>query len=261
MTVLGKVGRDRRDRVDPHRCGQAVPLGVVEAGQDHGGRAVAGRADVEQVQRVGDDGARHHVGDADLLAVAGVGVRQTVLGVLDLHLREVLLGRAVEVHPAPRVEREVRRVRHPEQPEAQPVRVVPALPRVGREESLRGGVRADHERHLAEPGEDPCPGGVEGLGAGRAGGVRRRDPRAVPARAPGRRSRRRRSRRSRCAPSRRRRSGRRRARRCPSRPARPGRRARRTSTKLLPHLPHGCMPTPATATSWVLTGRPPRPAR
>ena len=101
--------------------------------------------------------------------------------VLHLHLGEVGLRRAVQVHPAARVEREVAGVGHPEQPEAQPVRVVPALPRVGREEALGGGVRADDQRHLAEPGEDAGARGVEGLGAGGARGVRRGDARAVPA--------------------------------------------------------------------------------
>ena len=116
----------------------------------------------------------------DLLAVARVGVLQPVARVLHLHRGEVLRRGAVQVHPPARVEREVARVGHPQQPEPQPVGVVPPLPRVGREEPLRGGVRADHERHLAQPGEDPSPRGVERLGTGRAGGVRRGHARAVP---------------------------------------------------------------------------------
>ena len=119
--------------------------------------------------------------DADLLAVARVRVGQPVPGVLDLDLGEVLLRGAVEVHPAPGVEREVHRVRHAEQAEAQPVGVVPALAGVGGEEALGRGVGADDQRDLAEAGQDPGAGGVERLGAGRAGGVRRGDAGAVPA--------------------------------------------------------------------------------
>ena len=122
-------------------------------------------------------------------------------------------------------------------------------PAFGREEALGRGVRADHQRDLGQAGQDPGPRGVEGLGAGRAGGVRRGDPGAVPARGPGRTSRRRRSRRSRCAPSRRRPPGRRRASRCRRRRARPGPRCTPYSVNGRPHLPHGCMPTPRTATS------------
>ena len=126
-------------------------------------------------------GAVEHVLGRDLLAVARVGVVQPVPRVLHLHRGEVGLGRAVEVHPSTRVEREVAGVRHAEQPEAQPVRVVPPLPRVGREEALRGGVGADDEGDLAQPGEDAGARRVEGLGTGGARGVRRGDAGAVPA--------------------------------------------------------------------------------
>ena len=62
-TVFGKVGvtveiaRTRTGSVD------AVPAGVLDAGQHDRGRAVGGRADVEQVQRVADHGAGEHVLD------------------------------------------------------------------------------------------------------------------------------------------------------------------------------------------------------
>ena len=157
-----------------------MPTRVVHRGQHDGRSTVGGRADVEQVQRVGDDGTAQHVVDRDLLAVARVRVLQPVARVLHLHRGEVLRGGAVQVHPPARVEREVAGVGHPQQPEPQPVGVVPPLPRVGREEALRGGVRADHERHFAQPGEDPRASGVERLRSGRAGGVRRGHACAVP---------------------------------------------------------------------------------
>ena len=216
--------------------------------------AVGGGADVEQVQRVGHDGRGQHVVLGDRLAVAGVGVGQPGGGVLHLDLGEVRGGGAVEVHATAGVEREVGRVGHPQQPEAQPVRVVPPLAGVGRQEPLRRGVGTDDEGHLGQPGQDARAGGVDGLGAGGAGGVRRRDAGAVPAEGLGE--------------------------------GRPGdvagvavadglatddevdlgpgtsasasaARAAWTpySTKGRPHLPHGCMPTPRTATSWLI-GRP-----
>ena len=101
--------------------------------------------------------------------------------VLDLDLREVIGRRAEHLHPAPGVQREVRGVRRAEETEAQPVRIVAALARVRREEALRGGVGSDHERHVAQPGQDLRPRGVQRGRAARARGVRRRDRRALPA--------------------------------------------------------------------------------
>src|SRR3546814_2142205 len=60
--------------------------------------------------------------------VTGVQTCALPICVLHLHLGEVGVCGAVEVDPPPGVEREVRGVGGPEQPEAQPVRVVPPLP-------------------------------------------------------------------------------------------------------------------------------------
>jgi hypothetical protein len=224
-----------------------VAPGELHAGQHQGRAAVGGGADLEQAQRVGHHGRGQHLVDGDLLAVAGVGVGQPVPGVLHLDLREVLLGGAEAVHAPPGVEGEVGRVGGPHQMEAQPVRVVLALAADRGEEALGRGVGADHQRHVAQPGQDLGPGVADGLppprrrrrstletrapvhpGPGRrwpgdearvavADGVGARDELDV-------------------APRRgRRRPGRRRR-----RPTRTRRRA--------PHLPHGCMPAPSTAT-------------
>ncbi len=238
-TVFGKVGVTveialiRTGSSTPCRRAYSVLVSTTAA------RAVGGRADVEQVQRVGDDRGGQHVLDADLLAVAGVGVLQAVAGVLDLDPGEVLRGGAVQVHPAARVHREVRRVGHAEQPEPQPVRVVPALAGVGGEEALGRGVRADDERDLATG----RPGSARGRRRAPARRWRTRRTTWRPGRrsspAPGRTSRRRRTRRSRCARSRRRRPGRRRASRRRRRRARRGRRARRTRRSCAPTCPTG----------------------
>jgi hypothetical protein len=98
-----------------------------------------------------------------------------VAAVLHLHAREVALGGAEQVHAAPRVESEVGRVRGAEQAEAQPVRIEHALALVRREESLRRGVGADHERDVTQAGEDACARGLDRLRARRARGVRARD--------------------------------------------------------------------------------------
>ena len=102
-------------------------------------------------------------------------------GVLDLHVGEILRGGAVEVDATTRVEREVRRVGHTHEAEAQPVRVVPTLTGDGSEETLGGGVRADDQGNFAEAGQDSCASGVECLGSRRTRGVRRGDASAVPA--------------------------------------------------------------------------------
>ena len=117
----------------------------------------------------------------DLLAVAGIWVLQAVLGVLDLDLREVLGRRAVEVHPSPREQREVHRVHRADQVEALPVGVVLALAADRGESPLRRGVGADHQRHIAETGQDVRAGALQRLRTAGAGGVAGADRHAVPA--------------------------------------------------------------------------------
>ena len=161
--------------------------GEVHAGQHDRRAAVGGGADLEQAQRVGHHRRAEHLLDGDLLAVPGVRVGQPVAGVLDLDLREVLVGGAVEVHAAAGVEREVGRVGRAEQAEAQPVGVVRPVAAGGGEEALGRGVGADHEGDVAQAGQDPRAGGLEGGHARRAGRVARRHAGARSSRAPGRR--------------------------------------------------------------------------
>ena len=116
---------------------------------------------------------------------------------------EILERGAVEVHPAPRQQREVHRVRRADQVEALPVRVVLALAADRREEALRGGVGADHQRDVAEPGQDLGARTLQRLRTAGARGVARADGNAVPAELLGERGARRRSRGSRCGSCRR----------------------------------------------------------
>ena len=220
------------------------------AGEHQGRPAVGGGADLEQAQRVGHHGRGQHLLDGDLLAVAGVGVGQPVPGVLDLDRGEVVLGGAEAVHAPAGVEGEVGRVGGAHEVEAQPVRVVLAVAAADRgEEALGRGVGPDHQGHVAQPGQDLGPG----VGDGHARPRRRRRRRSRPGRPvqP--------SAWAKVAPA--------------TKPGvavadgvgpeheldvassrgrrRPGRRAaaaRPYSTKLRPHLPHGCMPAPRTAT-------------
>jgi hypothetical protein len=158
-----------------------VAAGPVHGREHHRGRPVRGGADLQQAQGVGHHGAGQHLLGGDLLAVPGVGVVQAVTGVLHLHLGEVGVGGPVEVDAAPGVEREVGGVGGAQQPEPQPVRVVPALPGVGGEEALRRGVGTHHQGHVAEAGQDAGAGRLERGGPGGAGGVAGGDPRPVPA--------------------------------------------------------------------------------
>ncbi len=64
--------------------------GLLRRDQHDGGAAVGGGADVEQVQRIGDDRRVEHLLDRHLLAVPGPRVGQAVAGVLDLDGGEVL---------------------------------------------------------------------------------------------------------------------------------------------------------------------------
>ena len=153
----------------------------LHAREDEGGPAVGGGTDLEQPQRVGHHGRGQHLVDGDLLAIARVGVGQPVARVLDLDLCEVLLGRAEAVHTAARVEREVGRVGRTHQMEAQPVRVVLALAPHRGEEALRCRVGSDHQRDVAQPGQDLRPRVGDGHGARCAGGVDARHPRPGPA--------------------------------------------------------------------------------
>src|SRR5262249_39834734 len=142
---------------------------------------IGGGADVQQPKRIGDHGAGQHVLDRVFLAVPGIWVVETVLGVLDLHLREVLERGAVQVHSPPRQQREVHRVGGPDEVEPLPVGVVLALAPDGREEALRCGVGADDERDVAEPGQDLSAGALQRLRSAGARGVARADGHPVPA--------------------------------------------------------------------------------
>src|SRR6516165_1657927 len=102
-------------------------------------------------------------------------------GVLHLHLGEVLGRRAVKVHPAARQQREVHRVHRTDEVEPLPVRVVLALPADRSERPFRGGVGADHQRHIAKAGQDLRPRALQRLGTAGTRGVARADRHAVPA--------------------------------------------------------------------------------
>ena len=179
-----------------------------------------------------------------LLAVPGVRIVQAVLGVLDLHRSEVLERGAVEVHPPPRQQREVHRVRRADQVEALPVRVVLPFAADRGEEALRRGVGTDDQRDVAEAGEDLRPGALQRLRSAGARRVARADRNAVPAQLLGERRAGDEARDSRCGWCRRRRpagSG-----ASPGPASASAARAATTpySVKSLPHLPHGCMPAP-----------------
>ena len=149
------------------------------------------------------------------------------------------------------VEPEVRGVGRAEQPEAEPVGVVAPLARVRREEALGRGVGADDQRDVDEPGEDLRPRRRERGHTARARGVATTTPPRPASPAPGRTSRRRRSPGSRCARCRRRRRAARRASRRPASASAACAATTPYSTKFLPHLPQGCIPTPRTAISGV----------
>ena len=173
-------GRDRRDRAHAHAVVRTPLVRVVDAAHDDRSRAVRGRADVEQAERVRHQRRVEHVVDRHFLAVARIRVLEAVLGVLHLYPGEVLARRAEQLHAATGVQTEVRRVGRAQQPEPQPVGVVAPLALVGCEEALRRRVGADHQRNVAEPGEDLRPRGRQRGDARRARRVRRRDLRAVP---------------------------------------------------------------------------------
>ena len=240
-----RIGRrDRRDRRAPapgRWCGAraksmlasttaAPPSDVAQISSRRSGSATIGEAE--------------HLLDGDLLAVPGVRVGQAVAGVLDLDLRR-----------SPRRWRRTgpcgggRRARSRSGWWRRAGGSAASRDRrAGRRRWGRGspwgGVGADHEGDVAQAGEDAGAGGLEG---GRRPRRRRRSttPRGRrSSRAPGRRSPRRRSRGSRCAWCRRRRRTGRRSTRGRRRRSASWAAATPYSTKLRPHLPHGCMPTP-----------------
>ena len=147
---------------------RAVAAGEVHARQHDGGAAVGGGADLHQAQGVGDHRRRQHLVGAHLLAVPGVRVGRPGAGVLHLHRREVVLGGAEELHAPAGVEGEVGGVGGTHQMEAQPVGVVAAFAPDRSEESLGGGVGADHEGDVAQAGQDLGAGRGDGGGARRA---------------------------------------------------------------------------------------------
>ena len=145
----------------------AAPSDVAQMSSSRSGSATTGLA--------------KHVLDRGLLAEAGVRVLQAVLGVLDLHRREVLERGAVEIHPPARQQREVHRVGRADQMEALPVRVVLSFAADRGEEPLRRGVGADDQRDVAESGQDLRAGALQRLGSAGARRIRRRHRHAVPA--------------------------------------------------------------------------------
>ncbi|MEZ5253690.1 MAG: hypothetical protein R2689_07490 [Microthrixaceae bacterium] len=101
--------------------------------------------------------------------------------VLDLHLREVLVGRPVQVHAATRIQAEVGGVGGAEEAKAQPVRVVAALALRRSEEALRGGVGTNDQGDVAQSGHDALTGGFDGHDPRRTGAVGRGHRNAGPA--------------------------------------------------------------------------------
>ncbi len=81
MTVWGKRGVtvDTASMVT-RSAAAGVAAGELHAGEDQGGPAVGGGADLEQPQGVGHHGGGQHLVGGDLLAVAGVGVLQRRAG-------------------------------------------------------------------------------------------------------------------------------------------------------------------------------------
>lgn len=178
---VGVARCHRRHRADPYGGRRPVPSCEIHARQYEGGAPVGRRTDVEQPQRVGDDGGARHLFGRDPLAVPRVRVQRPQGGVLHLDLREVLQGVPVHGHPPPRVQPEVRRVRRSEDPEPQPVGIVRPVPARRTEESLGRSVGADHEDHVREARKDLRSRRVDGLRPRRTGGVHTRDPRSLPA--------------------------------------------------------------------------------
>ena len=226
----GYCGVDGADRAHRrHTLERAeVLLGERLAGHDQRGRAVGGRADVEQPQRVGHHRAGQHVLDASFLAVAGIRVVQAVPGVLDLHLRRSprRWRRRGPSGGAPAARSRPGSSRRSGGSAASPGRS--CVRRRPARSTLRGGVGADHQRDVAEAGQDLRAGALQRLRAAGAGGVARADRDAVPAELLGERRRPRRSRGSRCGWCRRRRRAGSGASPGRPRPARRGRRRRRT---------------------------------
>ena len=175
--------RDRRDRPHPrHAVGRtdgAVP-GEVGARDDERRRAVGRGADVEQSQRIGHDRAGEDVLDRVLLAEPRVRVLQPVLRVLHLHLREVVGRRAVQVDAPARVQREVHRVRRPQEVEALPVGIVRRSPPTGAKKPF-GVVSAPITRATSQKPARICARACGAPASRGARGVARADRHAGPA--------------------------------------------------------------------------------
>ena len=199
----------------------------------------------------------------DPLAVAGVRIQRPGRRVLHLDLREVLRRVSVDGHPPPRVQPEVRRVRRPEDPEPQPVRIVGPVPARGPEEPLRRRVRAHHEHHVRETREDLRPRGADGLRPRRARRVHARRPGPPASPAPWRTSPPPHSPDSRHGRCPRRRSSRRPASRPPRRRAPRARPPSRTRRSRAPTCPRGACPrrAPPRRPSCRHPRRPPVPGR
>ena len=122
-------------------------------------------------QKVGHHGRGQHLRGGDLLAVAGVHVRQSVAGVLDLDGGEVGLGCPIQLDASAGIEGEISGIGCTEKMKPQPVRIVlPVSPHRG-EEALGCGVGPDHESHVAQSGQNLGPGAVDGLGPRGTSGV------------------------------------------------------------------------------------------
>src|SRR5206468_5014284 len=72
------AGCDRGDRADAHRVARAVAARVVEAADDQRGGPVTRRADVEQTERIGNQGRVQYVFDRHRLPVARVRILEPV---------------------------------------------------------------------------------------------------------------------------------------------------------------------------------------
>ena len=99
--------------VGPEAFDQDRPLaqrpGALGRGHDHGARAVAVQAAIEQPERLDNHPRVKIVVERHRLLHGGVGIAQRVLAEGDRDGREIVAGRAVFVHVAPRAEGMLRR--------------------------------------------------------------------------------------------------------------------------------------------------------
>ena len=148
---------------------------VVHRRDHQGGSPVAGGTNLQEAQGVRYDRGVGHVIGPEFLGEPGVRVVDGVATVLHLDQGEVLSCRTMEFHTSTGVEAEVHRVGGPHQMKTKPVRVVRAAALIGRQEPVRGGVGADHQCHVTDPGKNLSPSHGQGRRSGGARRVRTRD--------------------------------------------------------------------------------------